>query len=201
MLPAKLHGKFNIKRTNIYHMRDFEIMSFNEVLKNIEISEKEAEAYFGKNAVNWLPRWKIYKDKRTPFLGFNAGILLFLIVWYFYRKMPFVFIGLVIINSVIDSFVQKLLLPIFGIHLSDITFTLISFPLSLFLFGFFSNFIYIWNANRKIINIKRKHSDEHVAIEVIKKKGGVSYLSASIGLILMFLFLVLILWANQQYVQ
>jgi|WetSurMetagenome_2_1015567.scaffolds.fasta_scaffold141264_1 hypothetical protein len=176
------------------------------MIKSNNISDAEFAAFVKTNIDHYAAIWKRFKEKRSCFLGFFAGNLLWTCFWLVYRKMYLETIGFILSFAVLDNLLAAIY-KVLGFKLPFIIISLSNTILNLALFGTFQNYVYIKFVERNILKLKKKYGNSNDLIAKLHNKGGTSLISLISFTIIFAAYLLLAIYAYShtnaayQYVQ
>jgi len=155
----------------------------------MDISDEELKNYIGKDAGYYLDKFEDLKNGKKSLINvyaFFGGV-----IWIFYRKMNlygFIIIGAISLEIILEDIVLDLTGT--GEEFRRILDTYIPI-LGCFLIGFYGNYLYKKHVYKQIKKIKEKNiSDSHYH-DMLRKKGGVTYIPILIFLLLVAAAIVL----------
>lgn len=166
-----------------------EILDGEETFTEKETREKDLLiAFVGIQHDYFLDKWK---DMDQIIRSFNIAAFFLTFLWFLYRKMYLEFIIFLVVLIAWIAFDLSFLEPILSVPVFDV-YNKISTILVGFIFGVFSNYLYLKSAQRKINKLKMEGYSESELFKKVKKAGGTSILSViivfvALGLLTFFL--------------
>lgn len=152
-------------------------------------NEKYLKAYFGTHSDYYLEKYKSYKSRDK--FKFSIWVFLLGIFWFLYRKLWIeafvIFLIFLIIDIIGIRIVESLSID------ADIKWLIyfLSRNIAAIGLGFIGYFFYLKNAEHKVNVVLSNVSDEEERINILKKKGGVSWVPY---IILFIIIAILIVW-------
>ncbi|WP_375560990.1 DUF2628 domain-containing protein [Bernardetia sp. OM2101] len=142
------------------------------------------ELFFHKSKEYYIDKLISYQKGQK--FTFNAFAFLFGLFWFTYRKMYVQALVILLILG-IEGFLEVLLFP----DMDETTINNVNIFMTILIAtitGFTGNYLYIKHAERIIENTQKKYNDTEQIYEIVKRKGGVSYLVFIILVIIIVLF-------------
>ena len=138
-------------------------------------SEKYLKVFFGKQTGYYWDNYVDYVNGRK--FTFNIGSFFFGFFWMLYRKLYWQALGYISVligvdimwNSIYSSFLV-------GIEIQKGIMIIDAF-LFAFILGFIGNWLYFKSVDRRVSAILQTTAEEEKRIELLTKKGGVSYIA------------------------
>lgn len=149
------------------------------------VDDELFEAYFKKGVGYYNSVLVDVKAGKKVIFGIFPFLLS--IFWMLYRKMYLTAFVSLIIVTLFSEFLEYIVFNYFS-NISTPGFTAIHNIAIATIFGFFGNWLYIKDAERKIIKIQNKYSDRETLIIEVRKKGGTDLFSPLLLLAILILF-------------
>lgn len=148
------------------------------------VDDELFEAYFKKGTEYYNSVLVDVKAGKKAIFGIFPFLLS--IFWMLYRKMYLpAFVSLIIV-TLFSEFLEYIVFNYFS-NISTSGFTAIHNIAVATIFGFFGNWLYIKDAERKIIKLQNKYADRETLINEVRKKGGTDLFSPLLLLAILIL--------------
>ena len=149
------------------------------------VDDELFESYFKKGTGYYNSVLEDVKIGKKVIFGIFPFLLS--VFWMLYRKMYLYSFVLLVFVSLFGELLEYIVFNYFGnINLS--AFTTIHNIFIATLFGLFGNWLYINDAERKIIKLKNKYHDRETLIKEVRKMGGTDLVTPFIILAVLILF-------------
>jgi len=149
---------------------------------------KDWQLIVGEKSKYYIPRWLDMKSGKSK-ISFNVAAFFLGIFWMLYRKMyvaSAIYFAIMIFLGFFEVFVIE---ELYG---ENPIFEKVANWISIAIIGFYGNYFYLKNTEKKILNIRNSNYSNELYEEQLLKQGDTSFLPPLIAVLALVIFGVIV---------